>query len=88
MEQRYSKLITLFYNPNAQTIWSRGRFVPVQEFVRSLPKEQADLIPSEQDSSVKDPEDVDPEDGPVIKCINGMEHICYQTVCYRTGRSC
>jgi hypothetical protein len=88
MAQTYSELITIFYNPDTQTIWSRGRFVSVQEFVKNLPKQQDDVIPPKQDSSTRDPEDVEALGGPVIKCINGKEYICYQAVCYGTGRSC
>jgi len=88
MAQKYSKLITLFYNPDDQTIWSEGRFIPLQEFVRAPPKRQEDVIPPKQKETTSDPEDIDPEDGPVIKCINGMEHVCYQTSCFATGRSC
>lgn len=92
MEPRKSQLIPLFYDPDTRTVWSRGRFVSLQEFVSRPPLHARDLVPSEEEaresSPVPDPDDVDPEPGATIKCINGREHLCYFSVCYATGRSC
>ena len=92
MERRRSQLIALFYDPETRKVWSRGRFVALEEFAKYPPKRREDIVPSEGDAPesepVPDPDDVEPEPGATVKCIGGKEHVCYFAVCYATGRSC
>ena len=89
MVKRPSRLVTVLYDPEKRQILGRGgRFMPLDEFSKYPPEQQEDIVPHSGAPSADDPDDVDPDPGPQVKCINGMEHWCYLNRCYPTGKSC
>lgn len=89
MARKSRQLIVLFYDSETRKVWGKGgRFVSLEEFVKYPPAEQNDVVPPKQTESIPDPREVPPEPGPVLKCINGLEYLCYLDRCYPTGRSC
>jgi hypothetical protein len=87
MSLKASQLITVFYDPDGRRVWSGGKFVSLEEFVRYPPSSQADAVARGGEGAVDDP-GTEPEPGPELKCIEGQEHICYLSRCFPTGRSC
>jgi hypothetical protein len=89
MARKSKELIVLFYDPGTRMVWGKGgKFVSLEEFVKYPPVTQNEVTPPKQSESIPDPPDVEPEPGPVLKCINGKEHLCYLDRCYPTGRDC
>ena len=86
--ERRNNLIVVFYDPATRLVWGRGgKFVSLEEFAKYPPSEQREVIP-QQAESVPNPKDIPPDPGPTVKCINGQEHLCFDHVCFQTGRTC
>jgi hypothetical protein len=89
MATKSTRLIAVLYDPDTKRLLGRGgQFVSVEDFPKYAPERQEDIVPNQRTHAVDDPDEVEPEPGPEIKCLNGKEHWCYLGRCYPTGKTC